>query len=228
MPQEVLDYLFEDANVSQPLAVLDVGCGTGIVTRQLVEYTPIVFGTDTDEQMIQVAREHTTPVITYVVTPAEDLSHFRDNEFTVVTAFSAFHWFANTTAMNEIKRVTQKGGKFFSANRNTVGEFREGYKATLEMFMDQPFPNIKKDFNPKQLLESSGYDDVVEKVFPISEYLTIDDALSYLQSTSPWNLVPVERKTDALAAMREYFESRLENDWIEKKIEIVTTQGIKA
>ena len=227
MPQQVLDYLFADIDLAQPLMLLDVGCGTGIVTRQLAEYASTVIGTDTDEAMIQVAREHTVPAVTYVVTPTENLSHFRDNEFTLVTAFSAFHWFANATAVGEIKRVIKKGGKFFSANRNTVGEFREGYKATLQEFMNQPFPNAKKDFNPKSLLEDAGFIEITEKIFPIVEYMSVDEMLFYVQSTSPWNLVPAERKEDALTAMREYFKSKATSGRVEKRVEITTVQAIK-
>ncbi len=70
--------------------VLDVGCGTGIATRQLAEKTINVVGCDGDERMITVARSYQQPPIDYFVAPAENLP-FQEQEFDVVTAFTAFH-----------------------------------------------------------------------------------------------------------------------------------------
>jgi len=73
--------------------ILDLGCGTGISTRQLNSLGKVV-GCDPDPIMLCSAREHEMGDITYVRGSAEELP-FKDATFDVITAFASFHWFSN-------------------------------------------------------------------------------------------------------------------------------------
>ena len=104
--KELMDYV---ASFCEGRKVLDMGCGTGIATRQLANAAVNIIGCDGDKRMIAVARSHQQPSIDYVVGLADNLP-FADQEFNVVTAFSAFHWFTDRTSINGIKRVLKKNG----------------------------------------------------------------------------------------------------------------------
>jgi len=68
---------------------LDVGCGTGIITRQLAVRRASLTGTDIDSRMLEQAKQHLGKQIDYLVAPTEKLP-LPDTSFDAVTAFSAF------------------------------------------------------------------------------------------------------------------------------------------
>ncbi len=224
MPREVLEYLNTTTSTSR---ILDVGCGTGIITRQLSTFTEHIVGVDIDEDMLRVAQSHITPHITYLKAAAEDLSAFPTETFSLVTAFSAFHWFANDQALGEIRRVLTSGGQFFAANRTMEPSYREAYRTALQAWTEQPLPDSKKDYAPTVTLQNAGFINVKEKAFPLSDMLSVEEALAHLQTTSPWNLIPDNRKADALSGMRKFFEAHTVNGAVDQHSAITTVRGTK-
>lgn len=103
------------AEVPVPLRVLDVGCGTGMLLRELVERLPNVLeivGVDPSEGMLRVAREDSPGRIGFVRADAERLP-FDDGHFDlVVSTLSFHHWHAQAAGLNEIARVLAPSGSF--------------------------------------------------------------------------------------------------------------------
>ena len=77
--------------------VLDLGCGTGISTRQLVRDGAKIFGADKDANMIGEAKKEASS-IQYVVAEAGRLP-FGDASFDALTSFAAFHWFTDADSI---------------------------------------------------------------------------------------------------------------------------------
>lgn len=223
MPDQIIDNLF--SYLPEQPQILDVGCGTGIITRQLAQRRAIVTGTDIDARMIGEAKRHHEE-IDYLVAPTETLPSL-DSTFDAVTAFSAFHWFANVQALAEIKRVLKNGGYFFVANRNQIGNLRKEYLQALQSFTEESLPSAKKNYEPADLIRSAGFEDVVENKFPIIEDLSVDQAITYVRSTSLWNLIPKSRRQTATEALRKFFEDHSVEDLIQRPIEIETVMGQK-
>lgn len=226
MPEEVIDDFFSHLSSKRP-SVLDLGCGTGIITRQLAAQGAVLTGTDIDSRMIEQAKQHQQGNIDYLVAPTEKLP-LPDSAFDAMTAFSAFHWFANTQALAEIKRALKNNGVFFLANRNHVGEMRKEYLNILRSFTNKQLPSAKKNYNPADILESAGFVNVEEKKLPIVENLTVEQSLSYVQSTSLWNLIPDMKKHKALDVLNNFFEQHLIDGFIQRPIEIQTVVALKA
>ncbi len=217
-PQEVIEWLWQLIG-SRDAEVLDLGCGTGISTRQIAEGDGTVVGCDKDGQMIRRAREAGDD-LEYYIAPAETLP-FDGEAFNAVTAFSAFHWFANDKAIEEIQRVLKPGGVFFVVNKNDVGNFKRGYKDIIRRVTKQELPAAKKGYNPKDLLREAGFSEAEERNYPASEYFTLKQAVAYLQSVSVWNLVPRERKDDALKLLEDYCRRNMNDEGhIERKLTV--------
>lgn len=226
MPEEVLATLLSHLD-AQKHTIIDLGCGTGIITRQLSARGFMVTGTDIDKRMIEQAENHQNDGhINYVVAPTEKLP-FPDSSFDAATAFSAFHWFANEQALDEIKRVLKEKGVFFVANRNQIGEMRREYLDILRSFIDEPIPSAKKNYKPADILESCGFVNVAENIIPIVEEMSIERSISYVQSTSLWNLVPIIKQQEALHSLREFFNRKSKNGTVERPIEIQTVVAWK-
>jgi ubiquinone/menaquinone biosynthesis C-methylase UbiE len=88
--------------------VLELGAGTGKLTRELVDQGHAVFATDPDEAMLAVLRER-VPEVSAKVATAEEIPA-NDRSVDVVVVAQAFHWFDHEAALPEIARVLKPGG----------------------------------------------------------------------------------------------------------------------
>jgi SAM-dependent methyltransferase len=106
-PAALFDYLGAFAGVR----VLDVGCGTGIVSRSLVARGCSVLGIEPDGRMAAVARRHGLTV---------EQAHFeqwesRERTFDLLVAGQAWHWVDPVKGAAQAASVIRPGG--------TVGVF---------------------------------------------------------------------------------------------------------
>ncbi|MCJ7769456.1 MAG: methyltransferase domain-containing protein [Dehalococcoidales bacterium] len=98
---------------------LDLGCGSGIVTRYLAkEYGGSVTGIDIDPQQIELAKKDASGInnIRYYGADATNLP-FSDRAFDIVLSFGVLHHIENwLDALKEIRRVLKNGGYFLYAD----------------------------------------------------------------------------------------------------------------
>ena len=103
-PMEAARWLTGD----EPLSVLELGAGTGKLTRELVALGHDVHATDPDPAMLDILSRN------YVVTrisqtTAEEIP-VPDSTFDIVIAAQSYHWFDHEQALPEIARVLKRGG----------------------------------------------------------------------------------------------------------------------
>jgi SAM-dependent methyltransferase len=103
-PQDAVAWLLGD----RPLHVLDVGAGTGKLTRTLLDAGHDVVAVEPDPGM-RAAFAAGMPGIDVVEGAAEALP-VADAAFDAVAAGQAFHWFDQSRALPEIARVLRPGG----------------------------------------------------------------------------------------------------------------------
>jgi ubiquinone/menaquinone biosynthesis C-methylase UbiE len=92
-------------------SALDVGCGTGLLTRKLSAVVPHVTGVDRDEQSITIARSLAGPAsgIEYV---HGDFRHLplQDGSFGLVTAVASLHHMDAAAALTRMRDLLRPGG----------------------------------------------------------------------------------------------------------------------
>jgi len=224
-PEEIFKHLKEWAG--SRTTVLDMGCGTGIPSRQLADYGFIVTGSDIDERMIEQAKiDSRNYGITYVTSPSDKLP-FKNESFDIITAFSAFHWFCDDQSLAEIQRVLSDEGLFFIVNKNETGDMKEIIKNTLKPFLDSELPkDVKKDYDPVMILRNHGLNNVQEYNVSVVEEYSIDDAVLYAQSMSIWNLVRKECGK-ALGALKNTFRAHSQNGIVLRPLEVRAVSVLK-
>ena len=220
VPEFVLDYLWSRLKIHSS-RLLDVGCGTGITTRQLAPRCVHVTGVDISERMLTIARHIYDPRITYRAATANALP-FDDASFDIVAAFSAFHWFPQPSSTREMRRVLKPGGMFLVVNRSSVGPFDSAAKEIMRRFAGVDIPRRKSRYDPRADLARAGLRDIEVRHFTTSERYTESQALDYFRSLSAWNFVPVPARLDATASLREYVSALMFRGTVERKVDIAT------
>ncbi|HMD02847.1 MAG TPA: class I SAM-dependent methyltransferase [Candidatus Baltobacteraceae bacterium] len=104
---ELYELVIED-RLPAGARVLDVACGTGLVSAEFAARGYDVTGLDISEPMLAHARRR-VPQATFVHGAAEALP-FEDGAFAALACAQAFHWFDRTPALRELMRVVQPGG----------------------------------------------------------------------------------------------------------------------
>ncbi len=200
--QQLMDYVVSFCQGR----VLDVGCGTGIATRQLAERGVRVIGCDGDARMIAVARSYQQPSIDYFLGSAEELP-FGDETFDVVTAFSAFHWFSDTASVDGIKDVLKKNGLFIVSDGINKHNDDDYFKHCVEEVIKRKLPEKRKR-DVEEVFRSNGIEQIARQDFQYELEYTIDKYLLYMQSRGYWNKVYEQERQRVLDHARERFNEK--------------------
>lgn len=95
------------------IKIIDLGCGTGSLTKKLITLSKNIYGCDISPKSIERAST-LYPKINFSVQDIENLS-FEDNFFDVVIFSGVLHHFNNLkTTLMEAKRILKPGGLLFS------------------------------------------------------------------------------------------------------------------
>lgn len=218
VPVAVIDYLWSHLGTPEP-RILDVGCGTGIPTRQIAQRGGHIVGTDIDATMIATAHEELMDNIDYVVAPTHDLP-VPSNSFDAITIFSALHWFTDNASLAELYRVLKLGGIIFVANKRYIGDFVRGQREIFDRYIAGGTPQVKRDYRPRQLLETGGFTRLTEKTFLTAELFDIPSVLAFWQSVSTWNLIPEVVRPAVLTELEKYYTQIASNGTVERELEI--------
>jgi ubiquinone/menaquinone biosynthesis C-methylase UbiE len=104
-PDEAVRWMLGD----QPLTVLELGAGTGKLTRVIAQLGHDVHATDPDPAMLQILEREVSGVPTAEAS-AEEIP-LGDASVDAVIAGQAFHWFDLDRALPEVARVLRPGGR---------------------------------------------------------------------------------------------------------------------
>lgn len=86
--------------------ILDIGCGTGILTSKIAKNAKLVVGTDVSKKMILKAKKKKN--VFYIIADAEHLP-FKQKTFDIIVSFSAIQNVSNPKKMiKEAKKVGKK------------------------------------------------------------------------------------------------------------------------
>jgi SAM-dependent methyltransferase len=110
-PAGVIDLLHEECGLAAGAAIADVGSGTGIFTKLLLEAGYQVTAVEPNDAMRLAAEEDLRgfPRFRSVAAPAENTG-LPTACFDAITAAQAFHWFDRGAAAKEFHRLLGTGG----------------------------------------------------------------------------------------------------------------------
>ena len=226
VPETVLNFIFHDG-IDTSERILDLGCGTGISTRQVAPKAAAVVGCDPDSAMLQQAKSSGGKNITYMAGGATCIPG-KDASFDGVTIFSAFHWFANSTAIAEIFRVLRPGGWLAIVNRQNSLAFEQRLRAVVGKYALELPPSAKLGYDPELILLEGGALDLRMASFSLEEVSSTSGTLAYIRSRSLWNYVPLESRGLAEDHLRQWLGSILNaRGQVVRKVEVTCITCIR-
>jgi SAM-dependent methyltransferase len=108
-PVEAVDRLVQELEISGDCSVLDMGAGTGKLTRMLVPTGARITAVEPVESMRR-ALAQAVPETAVIAGAAESIPA-ADGAFDAVMCAQAFHWFSGDRALAEIHRVLRPHGR---------------------------------------------------------------------------------------------------------------------
>lgn len=175
-PDELSRFL-SHVSPAQSLAI-DVGCGTGQLTRQIARYFGSVIGIDNSAD--QIAHAPPQNGVEYHCAPAETLP-VRNNCVNLVTVAQAVHWFDRPTFYRECRRVAVGNAVIALIS---YGVLRITSQPLQDRFNRFYWNEIGPYWPPERKLVDSGYADIdfpfekmnapamqIERVWDLNEFL---------------------------------------------------------
>ncbi|WP_299951887.1 methyltransferase domain-containing protein [uncultured Ruegeria sp.] len=165
------DHLTGGARIRKGALVLDVACGTGVLTRAAYEcsgHTGRVVGLDPAPGMIAAARE-VEPNIEWILGSAEELP-LADGSFdSVISQFGMMFFQELRKATREMYRVTKPGGRLGVAIWHTIDQnpaYRDIVAVLEEHVSPEAANSVRLPFSlgdPNEvanILSQAGFDDI--------------------------------------------------------------------
>ncbi len=107
-PKELIDRVVGELGLTADATVLDLGAGTGKLTRDLVPRFARVIAVEPDDAMREVLEEVVPE--TEALAGRGDAIPLADGSVDAVFTAEAFHWYASDESVAEIARVLRPGG----------------------------------------------------------------------------------------------------------------------
>lgn len=137
-PVEALDYLYETVGLQKDSVIADIGAGTGMFTKLLLERGSKVLAVEPNEAMRrEVVRAFKSNAHFVAVDGSAEQTGLPDASVDHIVCAQAFHWFDQERAKIEFKRILKPGGTaaLIWNSRKTKGTaFLERYEQLLQTY----------------------------------------------------------------------------------------------
>ncbi|MBW0503978.1 hypothetical protein O181_043693 [Austropuccinia psidii MF-1] len=189
----------------QTKLAIDLGCGPGIATSELLPYFEKVIGIDESQVMLNIAKLN-LPQIEFHLASAINLPMIQSSSVDLLTVATAAHWFP-TQWWKEASRIVRPGGTvalwvyserlFFESSLpnvnqlnqaimsyvDSVGHYTTGNEYAANMYDTLPLPTPESNFGPVKRVSwnREGY----ENGFFMSSTFTIDSLRKRMHTYSP-------------------------------------------
>lgn len=211
-PHAAIDHLVDRLDIGPSSTVLDLGAGTGKLTRQLVPTGATVVAIEPVAGMRDQLRAN-VPGVEVIDCTAEQIS-WPDDDADAVVAGQAFHWFDAPRALADIHRVLrERGGLGLIWNKR---DERVAWVARLGEIMEPYETNEPRHGRGdwRAVVADVGlFTDLEEAEFPHRQLLDVDGLVDRVTSVSFIAIQPADvraRIVDDVTALATELGERIE------------------
>jgi len=205
-PPDAVAWLAQELGLGVGRTVLDLGAGTGKLTRALVQSGAHVIAVEPGEQMLAQLRR-VLPDVESMLGAAEAIP-LEDGSVDAVAVGSAFHWFRHEEAVPELHRVLRPGAAaaLIWNSRDRERPLQQEIGEMLKPFMPPDRPAVGR--SAQALEESPLFGPVERRTFPFAQQLDADGVVDRIASVSFIAAAPVEQRAELERKLREVVAAR--------------------
>jgi ubiquinone/menaquinone biosynthesis C-methylase UbiE len=204
-PAEAVAWIVAELDLREGRTVLDLGAGTGKLTRALVKTGADVIAVEPGEAML---RELTRAVPgAEVLHGAAEAIPLRDESVDAVTVGQAFHWFRHDEALPEIHRVLRPAGTIaliWNA-RDQDDPVQRHVSGLIAPFVTAA---ARRTDSSKALAGSDLFGPLEERRFRFVNELDAEELAERIASTSFVAAAPANRRLQLERQLREYVAAK--------------------
>jgi len=187
-PPEVVDTLISECSLSSQCTIADIGSGTGIFTRLLLDKNFHVAGVEPNESMRKAAERQLSNYRKFTsIGGRSEHTGLADHSIDLVTAAQAFHWFKCDETKQEFVRILKPAGHVALVwnQRKIEQPFQIEYDGMLREFatdynsvnhMNISYEDIVGFFSPNKVLT---FEFANSQVFDLGGFLGRMQSSSY-------------------------------------------------
>lgn len=161
-PEQLIIDLIDEQSLNEKSVIADIGSGTGILTKKLLDSHLQVKAVEPNREMREIAEnllndyEHFTSV-----NGTAENTTLASNSINLITVAQAFHWFDHKKFKNECKRILKFDGKVCivfnmrSTDTTIIQEIIELYRSCCPNF--KGFSNGISDTAFEEFFAGNGY-----------------------------------------------------------------------
>ena len=200
-PAEAIAWLTEQLDLREGRTVLDLGAGTGKLTRALLPTGAHVLAVEPGEAMLGELRR-VLPGVEALLGAAEAIP-LDDDSVDAITIGQAFHWFRHDEAVPELHRVLRPDGAvaLIWNSRDQGRPLQRKVSDLIAPFVPAGRPPVGSSV---PALTSSGlFGPVERRAVPFAQRLDADQLVERILSVSFVAAAPAERRSELERQLRE-------------------------
>ncbi len=223
-PQEVISLLESKCGLTHNAALVDVGCGTGILAKLFCNYGCRVIGVEPNAPMREAGKLFLSAYPNFEMTEGTaEAIPLPGTSVDFITAGQAFHWFNQKEARHEFMRILKPNGwAVLIWNDRELGgsKFADDYESLLQKFgtdyaevdhRGKATTNVFEQFFGNSAFETAA--------FPNSQRLDRDSLVARVLSSSYMPSTGHASHPAMLEEIERIFQDNAKNDVVEMKYE---------
>ena len=135
-PREILAYLKDECQLNPGDSIADIGAGTGIFSKLLLDEYYVVYAIEPNQPMLTAAKMQLSANKNFIpVDGIAEATTLNENSVDCIVCAQAFHWFNSGRTRVEFERILKPGRKaaLIWNNRSTdADDFLKAYDALLK------------------------------------------------------------------------------------------------
>ncbi len=157
-PKKMVKFICDKFGLNRHKKIADIGSGTGISSKLMLETGSTVFGVEPNDKMRQAAERYLAGYENFrSFRGTAEKTGIESQGVDVISAFQAFHWFDNPVSRKEFRRILRKDGCLilvWNERQLDSSNFLREYERLLVEF-GTDYQKIRHDRFTKESIEES-------------------------------------------------------------------------
>jgi len=186
-PQALVDTLMTECHLDSQSTIADVGSGTGIFSRLLLDKDCYVSGVEPNRNMREAAESQFAGYNKFSsIDGQSERTGLDDSSIDLITAAQSFHWFEIADTRQEFLRILKPGGYVALVwnQRKIEQPFQIEYDRMLRQYASDYSAVNHMNISPEDILDFFSPNKVAKFEFDNSQIFGLSGFLGRMQSSS--------------------------------------------